>query len=124
VQSKDPAAVSNMPQYYRHLKTIKIKELHMLKYLYYLYPVTILMHTTYGGLRNFIARYHQADQIKDREVDIACGTGGREEKSVQGFGSQRRRWENGIGMDLRETGCGAGGSGFIWLRIGTVGGLP
>jgi hypothetical protein len=36
----------------------------------------------------------------------------------------RRRWENGIKIYLREIGWGGGGwSGFIWLRIGTVGGL-
>jgi hypothetical protein len=36
----------------------------------------------------------------------------------------RRRWEDGIKMDLRETGWGGGGwSGFTWLRIGTTGGL-
>jgi hypothetical protein len=34
----------------------------------------------------------------------------------------RRRWEDGIKTDLRETGWGMW-SGFIWLRIGTVGGL-
>jgi hypothetical protein len=34
----------------------------------------------------------------------------------------RRRWEDGIKMDLRETGWGVW-SGFSWLRIGTVGGL-
>jgi hypothetical protein len=34
----------------------------------------------------------------------------------------RRRWEDGIKMDLREIGCGVW-SGFSWLRIGTVGGL-
>jgi hypothetical protein len=34
----------------------------------------------------------------------------------------RRRWEDGIKMDLRETGWGVW-SGFSWLRIWTVGGL-
>jgi hypothetical protein len=34
----------------------------------------------------------------------------------------RRRWEDGIKMDLGEIGCGVW-SGFTWLRIGTVGGL-
>jgi hypothetical protein len=33
---------------------------------------------------------------------------------------QRRRWEDGIRMDLRETGWGIG---FNWLRIGTGGRL-
>jgi hypothetical protein len=34
----------------------------------------------------------------------------------------RRRWEDGIKMDLREIGWGVW-SGFSWLRIGTLGGL-
>jgi hypothetical protein len=32
----------------------------------------------------------------------------------------RHRWEDGIGMNLRETGRGCG---FSWLRIGADGGL-
>jgi hypothetical protein len=36
--------------------------------------------------------------------------------------SQRRSWEDGIKMDLREIGWGVW-SGLIWLRIGTIGGL-
>jgi hypothetical protein len=58
----------------------------------------------------------------------ACGTHGRREKRVQGFGGKarrekplgrpRRRWEGGIKMDLRETSLGGGcgvdspGSGY------------
>jgi hypothetical protein len=38
------------------------------------------------------------------------------------LGRPRRRWEDGIKMDLRETGWGVW-SGFTRLRIGTVGGL-
>jgi hypothetical protein len=34
----------------------------------------------------------------------------------------RRRWEDGIKMDIREIGWGVW-IGFTWLRIGTVGGL-
>jgi hypothetical protein len=34
----------------------------------------------------------------------------------------RRRWEDGIKMDLEEIGWGMW-NGFTWLRIGTVGGL-
>jgi hypothetical protein len=34
----------------------------------------------------------------------------------------RRRWEDGIKMDLREIGWGVW-SGFSWLRMGTIGGL-
>jgi hypothetical protein len=65
-------------------------------------------------------------------VGGACGTHGRGEKRVQGFGGKarrkkslgrpRRRWEDGIKMELREIGWGVW-SGFSWLRIGTVGGL-
>jgi hypothetical protein len=57
---------------------------------------------------------------------------GRGMKRVQGFDGKdrrkiplerpRRRWEDGIRMDLREIGWGVW-SGFSWLRIGTVGGL-
>jgi hypothetical protein len=35
----------------------------------------------------------------------------------------RRRWQDGIKMDLREIGWGGVCSGFTWLRIGIVGGL-
>jgi hypothetical protein len=38
------------------------------------------------------------------------------------LGRPRRRWENGIKVDLEKTGWGVW-SGFTWLRIGTVGGL-
>jgi hypothetical protein len=34
----------------------------------------------------------------------------------------RHRWEDGIGMDLKQIDWGMG-SGFSWLRIGTSGGL-
>jgi hypothetical protein len=57
---------------------------------------------------------------------------GREEESVQGFGGKarkkeplgrpRRRWEDGIRMDLRVIGWGLR-IGFDWLRIGTGGEL-
>jgi hypothetical protein len=56
-------------------------------------------------------------------VGRACGTHGRGEKSVQGFGVKarrkettgktRRRWEDGIRMDLREIGWGA----VDWIRL-------
>jgi hypothetical protein len=39
------------------------------------------------------------------------------------FGRPRRRWEDGIKMDLEEIGWGGVWSGFTWLRIGTGGGL-
>jgi hypothetical protein len=34
----------------------------------------------------------------------------------------RRRWEDNIKMDLRETGID-GGNGFSWIRIGSSSGL-
>jgi hypothetical protein len=62
---------------------------------------------TMGSFIIFI--HHQTlltEQIKDNEVGGACGTPGRGEKRVQGFGGkarrkrstskQRRRWEDGI----------------------------
>jgi hypothetical protein len=62
------------------------------------------------------------------EVGRAFGMHGRVEKIVQGFGGRpegkrplgRRRckWEDGIRMDLKETGLGMW-IGFNWLRIGT-----
>jgi hypothetical protein len=39
------------------------------------------------------------------------------------LGRPRRRWEDGIRMDLGEIGLGGGWIGFDWLRIGTNGGL-
>jgi hypothetical protein len=46
-------------------------------------------------------------------VGGACGTHGRGEKSVQGFGgkARRRRWEDGIGMDFKEIGLGLDSTG-------------
>jgi hypothetical protein len=38
------------------------------------------------------------------------------------LGSPRRWWEDGIRLDLRDTGVGVV-SGFTWLKMGTVGGL-
>jgi hypothetical protein len=38
------------------------------------------------------------------------------------LGRPRRRWEDGIRIDLREIGCGVW-IGFDWLRTGTGGGL-
>jgi hypothetical protein len=65
-------------------------------------------------------------------VGRACGTHGRGEERVQGFGGKAlrkrplerpsRRWEDGIKMDLREIGWELW-SGFTWLRIQTFGGL-
>jgi hypothetical protein len=43
-------------------------------------------------------------------------------KGKRQLGSPRRRWEDGMKMDLREIGLGVW-IGFDWLRIGTGGGL-
>jgi hypothetical protein len=43
-------------------------------------------------------------------------------KGKRPFEKPRRRWEDGIKMDLREIGWGVW-NGSTWLRIGTVGGL-
>jgi hypothetical protein len=39
------------------------------------------------------------------------------------LGRPRRRWEDGIKLDLKEIGWGEVRSGFTWLRTGTGGGL-
>jgi hypothetical protein len=43
-------------------------------------------------------------------------------KGRRPLGRPRRKWENNIKMELQEVGWGAW-TGFIWLRIGTGGGL-
>jgi hypothetical protein len=60
--------------------------------------------------------------MKANEVGEACGTHGKREKSVQGFRGKtevkrplerpRRRWEDGIRMNLREMGWGVD-----WIRL-------
>ena len=60
----------------------------------------------------------------------ACGTYGGRERCAQGFGGEpegkrplgrpRRRWEDNIKMDLQNW-EGVVGTGWSWLRIGTVG---
>jgi hypothetical protein len=68
-------------------------------------------------------------QVKEDEIVGACSTSG-EKRNVyrilvekpegkRQLGSSRRRWEDNIGIVLRDIGCG----GLIWLRIGTSGGL-
>jgi hypothetical protein len=44
------------------------------------------------------------------------------QKETDNLEDPRRRWEDGIRMDLRETGWGVW-IGFDWLRIGTGGEL-
>jgi hypothetical protein len=43
-------------------------------------------------------------------------------KGKRPLGRPRRRWEDGIKVDLTEIGWGVW-SGFTWLRVGTIGGL-
>jgi hypothetical protein len=43
-------------------------------------------------------------------------------KGKRPLGRPKHKWQDGIRMDLRETGWGMW-SVFIWLRIGTSGGL-
>jgi hypothetical protein len=62
---------------------------------------------------------HVARMGEERNVDRVL-VGKPEGKSSRG--RPRRRWQDGIKMDLREIGWGVW-SGFTWLRIGTVGGL-
>jgi hypothetical protein len=57
---------------------------------------------------------------EERKVDKVL-VGKTEGKSP--LGRPRRRWEDGIRIDLREIGLGGLWIGFDWLRTGTGGGL-
>jgi hypothetical protein len=67
-------------------------------------------------------------QIKENEIGWTCGTYGRDERCIQGFGGEtlgkettlkpRRKWEDSIKMDLQEL-DGEAWTGLIWPRIGT-----
>jgi hypothetical protein len=46
----------------------------------------------------------------------------RRPEAKRPLGRPRRRWEDNIKMDLRETGID-GRTGFSWLRIGSSGGF-
>jgi hypothetical protein len=52
----------------------------------------------------------------------ACGALLGKSEVKKSLGRPRRRWENNITMDLRETGREVG-TGFSWLRAGINGGL-
>jgi hypothetical protein len=83
-------------------------------------------------------RWEDGIRIDLREIGCGlwigrtCGTHGRGEKNVQGLvgkpegkrplGRPRRRWEDGIRIDVREIACGVW-IGFDWLRLGTGGEL-
>jgi hypothetical protein len=67
-------------------------------------------------------KYYYANQIKENEVGGICGTHGRGEECVQAFVGKegkipllrpRRRWEDGIRMDLREIGWGS----VDWIQL-------
>jgi hypothetical protein len=88
-----------------------------------------------GDLRNTYSSPDIISQIKSRRMRWAghvarMGKGRKVYRVLVGkpegkksLGSPRRRWENGIRMDLREIGRGRGvWSGFTLLRIGVVGG--
>jgi hypothetical protein len=75
--------------------------------------------------------YTTIGQVKANEVGGACSMG--EERKVykvlvgkpegkRPLGRPRRRWEDGIRMDLRILALGVW-IGFDWLRTGTGGGL-
>ena len=63
---------------------------------------------------------------------MTCGTYGRQERRIQGFGGRpegkrqtgrpRCRWEDNIKLNVQEGGWGAW-TGLIGLRAGTGGGL-
>jgi hypothetical protein len=44
-------------------------------------------------------------------------------KGKRPFGRPRCRWEDNIRMDLKRNRVGNVWTGFIWIRIGTSGGL-
>jgi hypothetical protein len=70
-------------------------------------------------------------QIKSRRMHVARMGEGRNVYRVlvgkpegkRPLERPRRRWEDGIKMDLRETGSWGVWSGSTWLRIGTTGWL-
>jgi hypothetical protein len=67
---------------------------------------------------------YSSSQVKANEMGGACGTHGRGEKRAQNvlvgksevkrpLGRPRRRWEDGVRMDLREIGWAA----VDWIRL-------
>jgi hypothetical protein len=87
-----------------------------------------------GELHNLYSSPGITRQIKSRRMRWAghvarMGEGRNVHRVLVGkpegkrpLGKPRRRWEDGIKMDLGEIGWGVW-SGFTWLRIGTVGEL-
>jgi hypothetical protein len=86
-------------------------------------------------LHNLYSSPDIISQIKSRRMRWAGHVArmGEERKAYRGLvgkpegkrplGRLRRRWEDGIRMDLKEIDLGAGWIGFDWLRRGTGGGL-
>jgi hypothetical protein len=87
-----------------------------------------------GELHNFYSSPDISRQIKSRRMRWAgrvarMGEGRNVYRVLVGkperkrpFERPRRRWKDGIKMDLREIEWGVW-RGFTWLKIGTVGGL-
>jgi hypothetical protein len=69
------------------------------------------------GLSNFNFRYDLEGGQGRNVYRVLMET--PKEKTLE---RPRRRWEDGIKVDLMEIGWGVW-SGFSWLRIGTVGGV-
>jgi hypothetical protein len=90
---------------------------------------------TVGDLHNLYSSQDIIRQIKSRRMSWAghvarMGEGRNVYRVLVGkpegrrpLGRPRRRWEDGIKMDLWKIGWGGVWSGFTWLRAGTVGGL-
>jgi hypothetical protein len=87
-----------------------------------------------GELHNLYSPLDIIRQIKSRKIRWAGHVARMEERrkvyrilvekpeKIRALARPRRRWEDGIKLDLREIDWGVW-SGFTWLRIGTVGGL-
>jgi hypothetical protein len=87
-----------------------------------------------GELCNLYSSADIIRQMKSRRMrwagHVACMGEGRnlymvlvgKPEGKRPLGRPRRRWEDGVKMDLREIGWGVW-SGFTWLRIGVIGGL-
>jgi hypothetical protein len=88
-----------------------------------------------GELHNLYSSPDIIRQIKSRRMKWAghvarMGEGRNVQRVLMGkpegkrpLARPRRRWEDGIKMELREIGWGGVWSGLTWLRIGTVGEL-
>jgi hypothetical protein len=81
---------------------------------------TIRCYITKGSNIHFFSgrgMWHAWDRIEK------CTRFWWESQRKRPLGRPRRRWENGIRMDLGEIGLGGVWIGFDWLRTGTGGGL-